>query len=61
MKRIVEVYAKDSRKYERMGEWIGRIGWEKFFRLTDIPFTEQHIDDFTSASETFRTTTQFKW
>jgi len=61
MKRIVEVYAKDSRKYERMGEWIGRIGWEKFFKLTDIPFTEQHIDDFTSATETFRTTTQFKW
>jgi len=44
-----------------MGEWIERIGWEEFFRLTDIPFTEQHIDDFTYARETFRTTTQFKW
>ncbi len=61
LKKIVEVYASNSRKYERMGEWIGRIGWEKFFKITGIPFTEQHIDDFTFATETFRTTTQFKW
>ena len=47
LKNIVEVYVKDSRKYERLGEWIERIGWEKFFRLTGIPFTEHHIDDFT--------------
>ena len=61
LKKIVEVYAENSRTYERMGEWIERIGWEKFFRLTDIPFTEQHIDDFTFATQTFRATTQFKW
>ncbi len=61
LKNIVDVYVKDSRKYERLGEWIERIGWEKFFRLTGIPFTEHHIDDFTGATETFRTTTQFKW
>lgn len=61
LKKIVEVYAKDSRKYERLGEWIQRIGWERFFTLTNIPFTEQHIDDFTYATETFRATTQFKW
>ncbi len=61
LKNIVEVYATSSRKYERMGEWIERIGWERFFDLTGIPFTDQHIDDFTGASETFRTTTQFRW
>ena len=61
LEKIVEVYAKDSRKYERLGEWIQRIGWERFFTLTKIPFTEQHIDDFTYATETFRATTQFKW
>ena len=61
IKGVVNVYAEHARKYERMGEWIERIGWETFFRLTDIPFTEQHIDDFTYARETFRTTTQFKW
>jgi sulfite reductase beta subunit len=61
VKKVVEVYAKHAQKYERMGEWIERIGWEAFFRLTGIPFTEQHIDDFTHARETWRTTTQFKW
>ena len=61
VKNIVEVYAANARKWERMGEWIERVGWEKFFGLTGIPFTEQHIDDFTHAVETFRTSTQFKW
>lgn len=61
VKNIVEVYAANARKWERMGEWIERVGWERFFTLTGIPFTEQHIDDFTHAVETFRSTTQFKW
>jgi sulfite reductase beta subunit len=61
LKRILDVFVKDSRKYERMGEWIERIGWEKFFRITDIPFTEHHIDDFAGAAESFRSSTQFKW
>lgn len=61
LRKIVDVYAGNAREDERVGEWIERIGWEKFFRLTDLPFTEQHIDDFTHAVDTFRTTTQFKW
>jgi sulfite reductase beta subunit len=61
VKNIVEVYASNAHKWERMGEWIERIGWERFFELTGITFTEQHIDDFTHAVETFRSTTQFKW
>jgi sulfite reductase beta subunit len=61
VKKIVEVYAENARKYERMGEWIERVGWETFFRLTDLPFTEHHIDDFKLARTTFRTTTQFRW
>ncbi|MDP2917762.1 MAG: dissimilatory-type sulfite reductase subunit beta [Dehalococcoidia bacterium] len=61
VKNIVEVYAANARKWERMGEWIERVGWERFFSLTGIPFTEQHIDDFTHAVETFRTSTHFKW
>lgn len=60
LKRIVSVYAKHAKPYERMGEWIERIGWERFFELTEIPFTEKHIDDYEHAITTFRTTTQFK-
>ena len=61
LKNIVEVYASNARPFERVGEWIERVGWERFFKLTGIPFVEQNIDDFELARDTFRTTTQFKW
>ena len=61
VKNIIEVYASHARKHERVGEWIERVGWERFFSLTGIPFTDKHIDDFDMATETFRTSTQFKW
>lgn len=61
VKNIIEVYAKHARKGERMGDWIDRVGWPTFFRLTGIPFTEQHIDDFTGALATYRTTTHIKF
>ena len=61
VKNIVETYAKNARKHERVGEWIERVGWERFFRLTGIEFTDKHIDDFTLAANTYRTTIQFKW
>ncbi len=61
IKNILEVYAKDARKYERVGEWCERIGWEKFFEKTDIPFTIKSIDDYRLAYDTWRTTTQFKY
>ncbi len=61
VKNIVDVYVKNARQGERMGEWINRIGWEKWFRLTGIPFTDKHIDDFTHATTTFRSTAKFRW
>jgi sulfite reductase beta subunit len=53
VKNIVEVYAANARKFERVGEWIERIGWPKFFELTDIEFTKYHLDDFTHAGESY--------
>ena len=61
VKNILEVYAKNARKFERLGEWAERIGWEKFFELTGIPFTIKSIDDYRLAYDTWRTTTQFKF
>jgi len=61
VKNLVEVWVANAREGERMGEWIGRIGWERFFKLADLPFTDKHIDDFTHAKTTFRSTTQFKF
>jgi len=61
VKNILETYAKDARKYERVGEWAARIGWEKFFEKTGIPFTIKSIDDYRLAYDTWRTSTQFKF
>jgi sulfite reductase beta subunit len=61
VKNILETYAKHAKKHERLGEWVERIGWEKFFKLTGIEFTYQHIDDFTFMRDTMRTSAAFKW
>jgi len=62
IKQIVEAYAKDARKYERLGEWAERIGWERFFDKCELEFTHHLIDDFRDpAYYTWRQTTQFKF
>ncbi len=61
VKNLVEVWAKNARQGERMGEWIERIGWERFFKLAGLEFTEKHLDDFSHATTTFRSSTQFKY
>ncbi len=61
VKNILEVYAKDAKKYERVGEWAERIGWEKFFEKCNIPFSDKCIDDYRLAYDTWRTSTQFKF
>jgi sulfite reductase beta subunit len=61
IKKILEAYAAGANKYERVGDWAERIGWEKFFERCDIPFTDKSIDDYRLAYDTWRTTTQFKY
>jgi sulfite reductase beta subunit len=58
--KLVEVWAAHAKPYERMGEWIERIGWPRFFRLTGIPFTKQHIDEFRHAETTFKRSVHLK-
>ena len=61
VKKIVEVYAQNARKYERVGEWTNRIGWPRFFELTGFEFTKYHIDDFKYAGLTFKRSAQIKF
>jgi len=62
MRQIVEAYAKDAKKYERVGDWADRIGWERFFEKCDLEFTHHLIDDFRDpAYYTWRQTTNFKF
>jgi sulfite reductase beta subunit len=61
VKKIIEAYAADAKKYERLGDWAERIGWEKFFEKCGLPFTEHLLDDYRLAYDTYRTSTQFKY
>jgi dissimilatory sulfite reductase beta subunit len=62
IKNILDVYSANANKYERLGEWAERIGWERFFEKCELPFTHHLIDDFRDpAYYTWRQTTQFKF
>jgi dissimilatory sulfite reductase beta subunit len=62
IKKMVDVYASDARKYERLGEWAERIGWERFFEKCELEFSHHLIDDFRDpAYFTWRQTSQFKF
>jgi sulfite reductase beta subunit len=58
---LVELWAKNARKYERMGEWIERIGWPKFFKMAGIEFQKEHIDDFKHAGLTYKRSTHLTY
>ena len=51
---IVEIWRKEAFKYERVGDWIERIGWPNFFKKTGIRFQKEHIDDFKHAGLTYK-------
>ena len=61
IRKTLETYSKHANKYERVGEWIERIGWERFFEITEIPFTWHLIDDYRLAYDTYRTSLHFKF
>ena len=50
--KIVKAYKKDAKHWERMGEWIERIGWNRFFEMTELAFTKHHIDTWTGSRKT---------
>ena len=61
VKKMLNAYANGANKYERLGDWAERIGWEKFFEKCDLEFTEHLIDDYRLAYDTWRTSTLFKY
>ncbi len=46
VKKILKAYKENANEWERVGEWVERIGWKRFFELTDLPFTKYHIDNW---------------
>ena len=60
VKTILRIYKEDARDWERVGEWIERIGWPRFFELTGLPFTKYHIDDWKGARSTLNASTHVR-
>lgn len=44
IRKIVETWKRDARKGERIADWVDRIGWEKFFQKTGLPFFRQNLE-----------------
>jgi sulfite reductase beta subunit len=49
VKKILRIYKEDAHDWERIGEWTERIGWPRFFELTELPFTKYHVDNWRGA------------
>ena len=57
VKRILYAYKEDGQAWERLGEWIERIGWPRFFEMTDLAFTKHQIDDWRGARRSLNAST----
>ncbi|MCP4284324.1 MAG: dissimilatory-type sulfite reductase subunit beta, partial [Gammaproteobacteria bacterium] len=57
VRTILNVYKEGAKPWERVGEWIDRIGWPKFFELTGFTFTKYHIEDSPGALSTLNRST----
>lgn len=57
---LLNCYKKGAKPYERIGEWIDRIGWPRFFEKTGFPFTKYHIEDGPNARSSFNMSAQVK-
>ena len=51
--QILCAYKAGGRPWERIGEWINRIGWTRFFEETNLTFDEDMIDSYRHARTTF--------
>lgn len=51
--QILTAFKKEGRPWERMGEWIDRVGWKHFFEATSLTFDKDMIDSYRHARTTF--------
>ncbi len=61
VKNILQTYKENARDWERMNDWIERIGWPQFFELTGLPFTKFHVDNWRGARHTLNASTHIRF
>ena len=54
---ILNTYKDNARDWERLGEWIERIGWPRFFEMTGLAFTKHHLDTWIGSRNTMNMST----
>jgi len=60
VRRILKAYQEGGKDWERVGEWIERIGWQRFFEKTGFAFTRYHIEDGPAAMWTYNRSTHVR-
>ena len=61
VKNILKAYKEDARDWERVGEWVERIGWPRFFEVTNLPFTKYHVDTWKGARASLNASTHIRF
>ena len=61
VKKILYAYKDDARDWERMNDWIDRIGWPRFFELTELPFTKFHIDNWRGSRKSLNASAHLRF
>jgi len=52
VRNILYAYKNNAKDWERLGEWIERIGWPRFFDLAGLAFTKHPLDTWVGARHT---------
>jgi len=61
VKQILYVYKSDARSWERLSDWVDRIGWPRFFEKCDLPFTKYLIDDWRGSRANLNASTHIRF
>jgi dissimilatory sulfite reductase beta subunit len=61
VKKILAVYKEDGRPWERLSDWVERIGWAAFFEKTELPFTKYLIDDWRGSRTSLNASTHIRF
>jgi dissimilatory sulfite reductase (desulfoviridin) alpha/beta subunit len=61
VKRILKAYREDAQDWERVNDWIERIGWPRFFELTNLPFTKFHVDNWRGSRRSLNASTYIRF
>jgi len=62
IRKILIKYAEGANKWERVGEWVNRIGWEKFYERTGLPLSFKVVDGYDArALEYAKSNVRFRW